>query len=276
MRNKFFRTKGAVFVFSAEGEFYFDKVTRNIGKDSSEHLHDRAEIYYLKEGECTYFIENTPCNIKKGDIVFVPEGKKHKTVYNLNPYTRLLINCTKKYIPESVLDSVSHNVCIYRNPHISSRIEEIMCLIEEEYTDSDEYSEEMIRALTFQLFFIFARNFDTKYIVRTGSEFIGRTINYIQQNYSKDITLTDVAQMNCVSAEHLSRSFKKETGVNFNEYVTLFRLQKAEYMLRNEPGRSVSHIAYAVGFNDSNYFSHKFKKLYGISPLKFRKGTKQA
>ena len=44
-----------------------------------------------------------------------------------------------------------------------------------------------------------------------------------------------------------------------------------EYMLKNEPGRSVNGVAFACGFNDSNYFSYKFKKAYGKSPKKISK-----
>ena len=79
-----------------------------------------------------------------------------------------------------------------------------------------------------------------------------------------------MSRLHAVSAEHLSRTFKKETGFGFSEYLTLVRLQKAEYMLRNEPGRSVCEIAYACGFNDSNYFSAKFKQTYGKAPSKFK------
>ena len=45
----------------------------------------------------------------------------------------------------------------------------------------------------------------------------------------------------------------------------------SEYMLKNEPGRSVHAVAFACGFNDSNYFSYKYKKQYGVSPKKVKK-----
>ena len=89
-----------------------------------------------------------------------------------------------------------------------------------------------------------------------------------------EITLSEVAGLNAVSAEHLSRIFKKELGVGFNEYINNVRLQKAEFMLRNEAGKSVSEIAFACGFNDSNYFSFRFKRAYGFSPVSLRKLSK--
>ena len=103
------------------------------------------------------------------------------------------------------------------------------------------------------------------------SRLLNETCKYIQENFSQEITLSQVAELLSVSAEHLSRTFKRETGFNFSEYLTLFRLQKAEFMLKNEPGRSVHAVAFACGFNDSNYFSYKYKKQYGVSPKKVKK-----
>ena len=143
--------------------------------------------------------------------------------------------------------------------------------IEYEYESSDIFREEMLKCLTHELFYLFARNFDERARVATGNIFVEQTVKYIQQNYMSEISLPSMAKMRSVSPEHLSRTFRKETGFGFSEYLTLVRLQKAEYMLKNEPGKSVSDVAYACGFNDSNYFSDKFRKAYGISPSKAKK-----
>ena len=47
--------------------------------------------------------------------------------------------------------------------------------------------------------------------------------------------------------------------------------QKALNMLKNEPGKSVNEVAFACGFNDSNYFSYKFTKAYGVPPRSIKK-----
>ena len=96
-------------------------------------------------------------------------------------------------------------------------------------------------------------------------------VEYVRKNYMHEITLSDIAEKNAVSAEHLSRIFKKEIGVGFSEYINSVRLQRAEFMLKNEEGKSISEIAFACGFNDSNYFSYKFKKLYGVSPISLKR-----
>ena len=96
-------------------------------------------------------------------------------------------------------------------------------------------------------------------------------IYYIQSRYNDRVTLTDTAKHCAVSPEHLSRVFKKETGFGFNEYLNLYRLKKAESMLKNGSKKTVAQVALACGFSDSNYFSAAYKKLHGISPSQVKK-----
>ena len=109
-------------------------------------------------------------------------------------------------------------------------------------------------------------------IEQDRNSIVNTAVKYIQENYTSTIRLADLAKMLSVSEEHLSRLFKKEITFGFSEYVTLIRLQKAEHMLKNEPSRAITEVAYACGFNDSNYFSYKFKKAYGITPSQLRDG----
>lgn len=255
-----------------KGNYYFHKNNNATSKTSgTRHYHDTFEIYYLKDGNCNYFIDNKSYGVEKGDVILIPEGVIHKTIYTKNQYTRWLINCTEEYIPKSVTPLIPSMIYLYRNPKIIPALEDIFEKIEYEYESSDIFREEMLKCLTHELFYLFARNFDERARVTTGNIFVEQTVKYIQQNYMSEISLPSMAKMRSVSPEHLSRTFRKETGFGFSEYLTLVRLQKAEYMLKNEPGKSVSDVAYACGFNDSNYFSDKFRKAYGISPSKAKK-----
>lgn len=97
-----------------------------------------------------------------------------------------------------------------------------------------------------------------------------RTIlSYLEMNYTEPISLRELADANHISAEHLSRTFKKETGENISEYITRLRTQKAAELLKNSQ-LSVSEIAAFVGYLDSNYFVKVFKKRYGMTPSAYR------
>ena len=256
---------------NVEETFYYQKSVGNTHRQCTRHYHSSFEIYYLKEGACNYFIDNRSYEIEVGDVVLIPEGIIHKTNYLDVPHTRMLINCSSDYIPECVSELIPSMTYIYRNPKIALEIEAILKKIGEEYERDDAFRDEALRCLTFEFFFLLARNIDKRITVNSGSSFIEQTVKYIQSNYMNEITLSNMSKMHSVSTEHLSRTFKKETGFGFSEYLTLVRLQKAEYILKNEPGKTICEVAYACGFNDSNYFSDKFKKAYGFSPSKAKK-----
>ena len=261
---------------AGEDAFYYHKADNMTSSQCTRHYHNSFEIYYLKEGGCNYFIDNRSYDLQAGDIVLIPEGVIHKTNYDKNePHTRYLINCSSAYVPRGVLPMTPQLMYLYRNKDICASIEELLIRVGEEYERHDAFRDEALRCLTFELFFLLARNANECSETSSGSLFIEETVKYIQKNYMTDITLSMMSKLYSVSSEHLSRTFKKETGFGFSEYFTLVRLQKAEYMLRNEPGRSICEIAYACGFNDSNYFSDKFRRSYGISPSSIRRRSRK-
>lgn len=261
---------------NVETTFYYHRSVGSTHSQCTRHYHSSFEIYYLKEGTCNYFIDNRSYEIEVGDVVLIPEGVIHKTNYGQAPHTRVLINCSSEYMPASVREVIPSMTYIYRNPDIAPEIELLLKKIGEEYERDDIFRDEALRCLTFQLFFLLSRNITRRAAVNAGSGFIEETVKFIQKNYMNEITLSDMSKIHAVSPEHLSRTFKKETGFGFAEYLTLVRLQKAEYILKNEPGKTICEVAYACGFNDSNYFSDKFKKTYGFSPSKAKKKISHA
>lgn len=266
--------------FSEENPFYFER--SNHAKTPGyiyvkEHYHNFYEIYYIENGSCNYFINNKSYNMTEGDIVLIPEGIIHHTIYTDNKPTRLLVNCTRKYIPSSVSSVAYSNSYLYRNHNIRNEIHTVLKKIEKEYNNPDTFSDESIKCLMYSLFFLLARNENEYTDQNSKNGYIEHAINYIQNNLASDLYLSETAAIFSVSSEHFSRSFKKETGFGFNQYINLLRLKKAETLLKQST-LSVSEVAQECGFNDSNYFSIKFKKMYGIPPkslqLMYRKKTK--
>jgi YesN/AraC family two-component response regulator len=91
---------------------------------------------------------------------------------------------------------------------------------------------------------------------------------FIEENYMKDIRLDDVAKEVCISSYYFSRIFKKYEGVNYIQYLTKVRMEKAkELILQNK--LSIKEIAIEVGYIDQNYFSRAFKKYTKLSPKEY-------
>ncbi len=97
-------------------------------------------------------------------------------------------------------------------------------------------------------------------------------LRYIEENYVKDISLSDVAEAIPLNSFYFSRHFKSEMGINFVDYLMSVRIEKAKEMLR-ETAMTITEIATAVGYHDSNYFSRVFRKLEGVSPRVYRQNN---
>ena len=238
-----------------------------LSHNSSEGL---FEIYYTVSGRCRYFIDDTSYVLLPGDVVLIPAGVIHRINYGAEEHERLLIECTADFIPEAARESLSAAPRLYRSPALSRDIFTIMKKIEAEYENPDVFSTDVVKTNMHILFYELARGAVGR-IADARSAVVKEALSYMKKNYAQDITLSAVAAKYFVSPEHLSRSFKRQTGFGFSEYLSLVRLGHAEELLRAKKGMSISEIAYACGFNDSNYFSDKFKRAYGISPLKYSK-----
>lgn len=90
---------------------------------------------------------------------------------------------------------------------------------------------------------------------------------YIMENYAEDLGVEDLAQTVGLSRTHFMREFKKSTGQTANQYLTAVRMEQAKVLLLE---KSVTETAFAVGYNDSNYFGSVFKKKTGLTPSQFK------
>lgn len=114
----------------------------------------------------------------------------------------------------------------------------------------------------------------TKYVTENKlsqqSHILDKIRHYLDENYSKDISLDTVAEVVNLSTSYLSFIFKEISGKNFVDYVNEFRIEKAKKLL-DETSLNIAQIAEKVGYNSANNFSKVFKKYVGISPGQYRK-----
>ena len=94
---------------------------------------------------------------------------------------------------------------------------------------------------------------------------------YSKQNFQKDLALEEVARTVGISPYYFSKLFKEETGMNYTEYLTGIRIEKAKELLSNRE-LSIKEVCVDSGYGNPNYFSRIFKKWTGITPTEFRDG----
>ncbi len=94
-------------------------------------------------------------------------------------------------------------------------------------------------------------------------------LNYLEKYYYRKVTLEEVADYVSISPFYLSKIFKKHTGINFIDYLTDLKIDKAKELLEFTE-MPVVNIAIELSFNEPNYFTRVFRKTVGMTPSKYR------
>lgn len=97
-------------------------------------------------------------------------------------------------------------------------------------------------------------------------------ITYIRQNYTREISLQEFGMQFHLSEKYVSRYFKEHFHITLSQYINHLRLEHARQLLQ-ESTVPVTEVALQSGYQNVSYFIRCFKKMYGVSPLKYRKGT---
>ncbi|HXT42409.1 MAG TPA: helix-turn-helix domain-containing protein [Candidatus Angelobacter sp.] len=98
---------------------------------------------------------------------------------------------------------------------------------------------------------------------------IARAKQFIHEHQAEELSLGQVARAVNTSTFYFCKIFKKMTGINFTDYLSRIRIEKAKNLLLN-PNLRISEIAYEVGFQSLTHFNRVFKKIIGQSPTRYR------
>lgn len=102
------------------------------------------------------------------------------------------------------------------------------------------------------------------------SYYVNKGIAYIKHNYSKNLSLSSIAEYLQINSAYLARIFKKETGINITDYINTTRIDTAKKLVAGTSKRFYE-IAEETGFNNTQRFYELFRRYVGQSPGDYRK-----
>lgn len=104
-----------------------------------------------------------------------------------------------------------------------------------------------------------------------NSHMIDKIIQYVNENYDKQLTLTEVSNLFNFNYSYLSSYFGSHNKEGFNEFLNKIRIEKAcEFLRQDIP---ISKVCGMVGYSDHSYFTKVFKKFTGMTPSSYRKSN---
>jgi AraC family transcriptional regulator len=97
-----------------------------------------------------------------------------------------------------------------------------------------------------------------------------RVAAYVEENFSLNIRLTDLADITHLSCSHFSRSFKKSFGETPLAYIMRYRVRRAQLIMLNSR-LPLTQIALECGMCDQSHFTRVFRKIVGVNPATWRR-----
>ncbi|MBR2466181.1 MAG: helix-turn-helix domain-containing protein [Clostridia bacterium] len=259
--------------------FSYDKVNKH-RKIVRMHKHRNHEIYYLVNGTTKYVVGDEIFNVVKGDVVIIPKDTFHTTDSEECMHNeRFLLSFNDDLFDEQTACLLEH-LLSHRLVHIPDNrreeFERILHAIGRHYDRENPVGMATVKIHILELV-SFIYHYSTEAVVKISEsdKVVHEISEYINRHYGEELALDKLGRKFSISESHLSRKFKSVAGVGIKEYITFVRIMNAEQILRTEDV-SITEVAARCGFNDSNYFSAVFKKVKGITPLKFAKLVKES
>lgn len=250
----------------------------------SKHWHIPIEIIMPVINSYRAVCNNVTFDLQVGDILFIAPG----TLHTLNAPAegkRIIILAELSALNkiqglETLITSMKPTLLITSEnaPLIHQDIVNLLTEIGNEYSMNIPMMDISIYAKLFQIFVLINRYYSnglncfSELNVNKQEEYIEKynsICDYINQNFSDDLTLDDMAHMAGFSKYHFERLFKEFTGTSFYKYLSLKRISYAEQLLI-DPESTITEIAFKCGFNSISAFLRMFRIVKKCTPTEFR------
>lgn len=254
------------------------------------HWHNEFEIIYISRGFGTFKVENLTYTVKQGNLLIINPQELHSAfcdneegcdyyafVFNMNYLSADKKDiCQKRYI--NPLLSGKRKIINYISGNKEWEIEciEIVKKIINASSKKNEYYELYIKGCLYQMMNVIYINNSIKEVQKNfskGSENIESTkkvMEYINKNYSNEISINDLAKIANLSKYHFIRTFGATTGVSPIKYINMVRINEAANLLQSGYS-NITEVANKCGFDNVSYFIKTFKIYKRETPYNYKK-----
>jgi AraC-like DNA-binding protein/quercetin dioxygenase-like cupin family protein len=248
------------------------------------HWHEELEIVYIKKGTLKLQIPSTTYLMNAGDCavintnilhyaVAVHSCELHSLVFKSSVITGGISSVFYQKYMQPLLSCSSFTCIVFKAQH--SDIARYFCkAFESLRTDTFGYEftvREELSHICLYLYEHFSNQlFKAKQTQSPDNIRIEKMIDFIQNHYTEDITLSHIAESAGVGDRECLRCFKRTIGQSPIQYLLKYRLMQGANLLLTFPSLSISEIANTCGFDNPSYFSKMFKKFYICSPKEYR------
>lgn len=247
------------------------------------HNHKEFEVLYVLDGEALCCIDTIEYKIKKGDMVVIAPYLIHRvTILATSDFSHNCVCFEMQMLYDSALREDLETGRVTPRP-VLRHTEPYTDLLGQYIVTAHAAAERKAPGWEFQvignlsLFFSVLKenNLLQKHSdALTQSSFCHKVLSFIDDNYAKPITSTQMAELLFLNNSYFCRKFKENFGCQFQKYVEMYRIEKTKPLLKSTD-IPISDIATAVGFGSFSYFSKVFKLYMQCTPSDYRKHHRQ-
>ena len=253
------------------------------------HWHKEIEIILVMEGEVELLLDGNKQLLKKGDIIFVNSGQLHqytsltkRLIYYAYVFPMDFLKFEDEDITQTtIIEPLCQQELCFPTvlPRTSSCYERVHQLIRS-IICSNEKQEESFQLLTkaylYEMIGLLSQNGLLTRQLNPSRELTTyrKILLYIQEHYQDRITVADISDHLCMSANYFSAYFTKHFGRNFVDFLVHYRIEKACVLLAAGDDCSVTQAALQTGFENISYFIKRFKAVTGMTPAAYRKSQR--
>ncbi|WP_058486628.1 AraC family transcriptional regulator [Defluviitalea phaphyphila] len=235
------------------------------------HWHEHLEMHYILKGKGIMYCNQKKFNVNEDTLVIINSNELHKGISNSTNFHSLVMIFEMDVFSKEI---ANHHVIFQTLINSDKKIKSLFLSIFKENFEKRFGYKLAMKGKIYELISYLIRNYVSKAlsnkqnIIRTKNlTRLNTVIQYIQENYTSNITVKDLAKLIHLSEYRFSHLFKENIGQSPINYINEIRLKKA-YNLLKQHDMSMLEICFAVGFNDYNNFGRLFKKYYGFPPSK--------
>lgn len=281
-------------IFTQDESFPFFIQYGEHKEDLYVHSHENfSELVIVLYGSAEHIVDNENYRISKGDVFVISDETVHGyTDVKDFRICNIMFDPTFFITPDlDIAESTGFQALFVLEPHCSrtkhfaSRLKldfsafiQINHLIEklyQEYTQKQIGWKTMVKSDFLNLAVVLSRLYNVEKITdETGIIKLAGAIACIEKNYAEPISVSSLAKLSNYSERQFVRLFKETFGCIPIDYITNLRMQKARELLKTS-SLPIAEIASRCGYQDSNYFSRFFRKLYSETPSEYRANSKK-
>lgn len=261
--------KKKLFVYRDDNTYLHHTLTLDPTTDDltfKSHSHNMVEVYYFLRGNARFVIEGNIFPLERGNVLVMASGQTHHLLLEpSSAYERMALLIDTAAVPP---EYESLNEQVYNGANFFELTKREQVWFEESFAFITKLSSEMqknvVSSFASMVFSLLSTKLKHINEPQVEDDVIKKTINYINKNLSKELSLQIIADSLYCSKASLNRKFREIMGCTVWEYVIRRRIYSARQRLFL--GGSVTDAYQKSGFNDYSSFFRAYKKVIGISP----------